>query len=107
MSVLRLTFSGLPSQRNVYIGFSIYFITDFGGFCNDDKAYISLGTANVLKTVIFPCKVSLRCCHRLSTTSICFNFGSRFSLNIYIYLESHKTGAYYNAISIDFSLRNK
>ena len=85
MSVLRLTFPGLSSQRNVYIGFSIYLITDFGGFCNDDSAYISLGSANVLTTVIFPCKVYLRCCHRLSTTSICFNFGSRFSLNIYIW----------------------
>ena len=92
MSVLRLTFSGLPSQTKVYICFSIYFITDFGGVCNDDSAYISLGSANVLITVIFPCKVSLRCCHCLSTASNCFSFGSRFSLKIStLFVQNKKT----------------
>ena len=52
------------------------------GFCHDDSAYISLRSANVLTTIIFPCKVSLLCCHCFSTTSNCFSFGSRFSLTI-------------------------
>ena len=41
--------SGLLSQINVYICFSIYFITGFGGFYNDDSSYISLGSPNGFK----------------------------------------------------------
>ena len=43
-------------KKCVYICFSIHFITDFGGFCNGDSAYICFGSANVLITVLFQVK---------------------------------------------------
>ena len=86
IKVFHFIFSGLLSQINAYIIFSIWLIVTFEGFGSAESTNINFGRANVFITVIFPINGNFLCCIVSGKFQIVLYFNLDEVLNSVLYL---------------------
>ena len=78
INCFRFILSGFPSHKKSKIDVFISSIILLSGFGRTVSTYINFGSANVFNTVIFPIKVSFRCCQDLRQFLNSCSFGNMF-----------------------------